>query len=72
MNFDPSSLVASFVVSSIGFVLFMYGKKMSRWPQLAIGLVLLIFPYFISSVLPMLAIAAALLAFMWFALKRGY
>ena len=72
MNFDPSSLVASFVVSSIGFVLFMYGKKMRRLPQLAVGLVLLIFPYFISSVLAMLAIAAVLLALMWLALKRGY
>jgi len=72
MNFDPSSLVASFVVSSIGFVLFMYGKKMSRLPQLAFGLVLMIYPYFISAVLPMLAVAVVLLALMWFALKRGY
>jgi hypothetical protein len=72
MNFDPSSLVASFFVSSIGFVLFMYGKKMSRLPQLAVGLVLMVYPYFISSVLPMLAVAVVLLGLMWFALKRGF
>lgn len=71
MNLDPSSLIASFVVSSIGFVLFMYGRKMSRFPQVAVGLVLLVYPYFIPSVLPMLAVAVALLALMWLALSRG-
>jgi hypothetical protein len=72
MDLDAGSLAASFVVSSIGFVLFMYGKKMSRLPQLAFGLVLMIYPYFISSVPAMLAVAVALLALMWFALKRGF
>lgn len=72
MNFDVSSLVASFVVSSVGFVLFIYGKRMSRIPHVAIGLVLLIYPYFISSVLPMLAIALVLVALLWLAVQRGF
>jgi hypothetical protein len=72
MNIDVNSLIASFIVSSVGFVLFMYGKKMSRAPHLGIGLVLLIYPYFISSVLPMLAIAIVLLALLWFAVNRGF
>lgn len=72
MDIDVGSLVASFAVSSVGFVLFMYGKKMSRIPHLAIGLVLLIYPYFIPSVLPMLGIAAALVGLLWFAVKRGF
>jgi hypothetical protein len=72
MDIDVGSLVASFAVSSVGFVLFMYGKKMSRIPHVAIGLVLLIYPYFIPSVLPMLAIATVLLVLLWFAVKRGF
>jgi hypothetical protein len=72
MNLDLTSLLASFVVSSIGFVLFVYGKKMSRVPQLAVGLVLLVFPYFMPTVLPMLLIATVLLASLWWALQRGY
>ncbi|HWA74284.1 MAG TPA: hypothetical protein VG937_18195 [Polyangiaceae bacterium] len=72
MNFDVSSLVASFVVSSVGFVLFIYGKRMSRAPHLLIGLVLLIYPYFIAGVLPMLGIALVLLVLLWFAVNRGF
>lgn len=72
MNFDASSLIASFVVSSVGFVLFVYGKRMSRFPQLGVGLLLLIYPYFVSSVPLMLGVALVLLALLWLAVKRGY
>jgi hypothetical protein len=72
MNFDASSLIASFVVSSVGFVLFVYGKRMSRFPQLGVGLLLLIYPYFVSSVPLMLGIALVLVALLWLAVKRGY
>jgi hypothetical protein len=72
MDFDVSSLIASFVVSSVGFVLFMYGKRMSRAPHLVIGLVLLIYPYFIAAVLPMFGVALVLVALLWFAVKRGF
>lgn len=72
MDFDVNSLLASFVVSSVGFVLFVYGKRMSRAPHLLVGLVLLIYPYFVSAVLPMFGIAALLLGLLWFAVKRGF
>ena len=45
--FDASSIIAGLLVSSIGFVLFSYGKKMSRPPHMISGLVLMVFPYFI-------------------------
>lgn len=72
MDFDVNSLIAAFVVSSVGFVLFMYGKRMSRAPHLLVGLVLLVYPYFVSAVLPMLGIAALLLGLLWLAVKRGF
>jgi len=71
MNLDANSLLASLLVSSIGFVLFVYGKRQRRVPQLAVGLILLIYPYFVTGVLAMFAIAAALLLLLWFALKQG-
>ena len=30
----------------IGFVLFVYGRRTGRWPQLVIGLVFMVYPYF--------------------------
>jgi hypothetical protein len=72
MSFDSSSLLASLLVSSIGFVLLSYGKKMSRPPQMLTGLVLLVYPYFITNAWLMLAIGAALCGLLWLAVKNGY
>lgn len=72
MNFDANSLLASLFVSSIGFVLLVYGKKMSRLPHLGVGLVLLVFPYFVGGALWILSIGAALLGLLWFAVRAGW
>lgn len=71
MTLDAGSFFASLLVSGVGFVLFEYGRRMRRPPQIAIGLVLLIFPYFVASVWAMVAIAAVLLVLLWLALARG-
>jgi hypothetical protein len=72
LDIDAASLIAGLFVSSVGFVLFSYGKKMSRPPQMAGGLVLMVFPYFVPGVLWMLAIGAVLCALIWVAVQRGY
>jgi hypothetical protein len=73
MNLDlnANSLLASMLVSSIGFVSFAYGKKQRRPAQLGVGLALMIFPYFVSSVPWMLGIAGALIATLIVLLKLG-
>jgi hypothetical protein len=71
-NLDASTLVAGFVVSGIGFVLFSYGRKMSRPPHVIVGLVLMIFPYFIPGLLLMFGIAALLCALLFLATRAGY
>ena len=71
MEFDTGSLIASFVVSSVGFVLFYYGKKMRRTPQLFVGLILMVFPYFVSNVFLMLGIGAVLTGGLWYGLRSG-
>jgi hypothetical protein len=70
--FDTSSIIAGLIVSSVGFVLFSYGKKMSRPPHMVVGLVLMVFPYFIPGVIWMLTIGALICALLWVAVQRGY
>jgi hypothetical protein len=71
MSIDGGSLFASFLVSGLGFVLFEYGRRMKRPAQVGVGLVLMIFPYFVSSVWAMFGIALGLVVVLWVALMRG-
>jgi hypothetical protein len=71
MDFDANALLASIVPSSIGLVAFMYGKRQGRLPHMAIGVVLMIFPYFVSNILLMFAIAGLLSLGLWLAVRLG-
>jgi hypothetical protein len=71
MDIDTGSLVASLIVSAIGFVVFTYGKRLQRVPQIVIGLVLMAFPYFVPSIPLMATIAAVLLAGLWLVVRLG-
>jgi hypothetical protein len=51
--------------SGIGFVLFMYGRKQQRWPQLVAGILLMIYPYFVETVLAMIGVGIAIGAGMY-------
>lgn len=70
MSFDFGSLVAAFIASGVGFVLFSYGRRMQRMPQVVAGLVLLVGPYFVGSVVGTLVMTAVvgllLYAALWF------
>lgn len=72
MSLEPGTLIAGFLVSGVGFVLFSYGRKLGRVPHVVAGLVLMIFPYFVPSVLVMLAIAALLCGLLFLATRAGY
>lgn len=71
MNFDPGYILASLVIGGVGFVAFMYGKKQSRVPQMAIGVALMVYPYFVPNVWLMIAIAVLLLALLYGLLRMG-
>ena len=71
MNLDPGYLLASMLVSGVGYVLFMYGKRQRRFPQTATGIVLLVYPYFVGDVGMMLGIGAVLLALMAALVRLG-
>jgi hypothetical protein len=72
VNLDASSLIAGFVVSGVGFVLFSYGRKMGRVPHVVAGLVLMIFPYFVPSVPLMFGIGAVLCVLLYALTRAGF
>jgi hypothetical protein len=68
---SSSSFFASMLVGTVGMGFFVYGKKQQRIPQLLAGLALMGYPYFVEDVTVMLAIGAAVIAAMWFAIRSG-
>lgn len=60
MDLDPTLLMLSLIPSGIGFVLFIYGRKAGRWPQLCTGMALMIYPYFAGGAVTMVGIGALL------------
>lgn len=68
---DGNTLLAGFMVSTVGLGFFMYGKKQARVPQMAFGVIAMVYPYFVGGPLPVLGIFALLLALMWLALRFG-
>jgi hypothetical protein len=52
-NFSAANLVGGLIFGSIGFVAFVYGKRMSAWKPMFLGLALMVFPYFVESALPL-------------------
>ena len=50
MDFSFSSLLAGFIFGVIGFYLFKWGKQKQAALPVVIGIVLMVYPYFISNV----------------------
>jgi hypothetical protein len=72
VQLDASSIIAGLGVSSVGFVLFRYGRKQQRPPQMLGGLLLMVFPYFVPSVVWMLALGGVICVLLWVAVRAGY
>jgi hypothetical protein len=71
MTIDPSWLLVSLILGGIGFVLFVYGKKQQRWPHLAAGLLFMVYPYFTTSLVSLVATGAAIGFMLWYAVRLG-
>ena len=56
-----ANLIGSMIFSCIGFAAFMYGKKQSSFKAIGIGIVLMVFPYFISNTIAMYGVGALLI-----------
>ena len=66
-----NALIASLVVGSAGMGFFIYGRRQRRAPHLAVGFVLMVYPYFVASVPLMLVIAVALVGLLSLASYLG-
>ena len=72
MSFDPTWLFLSLIPGGIGFVLFVYGKKQERWPQLAAGLVFMVYPYFATSLVSLVVTGVIIGFILWYAIRLGW
>lgn len=71
MDMDPGALMASLIVGLFGSAVFIYGKKQSRLPHMLAGVVLTIFPFFITNPLFVVGIAACVLLLLFLAVRYG-
>lgn len=72
MNLSPGWIVASLIISAIGFILLNYGRKFARLPQILVGLAMLIYPYFVPGVLANVLVAVGLCAVLGVAVRLGW
>jgi hypothetical protein len=63
---DPAALFAILVFSAIGLAAFLYGRKQAKIGPLVLGLLLMIYPYFISETWILYAVGSALTVAIYF------
>jgi hypothetical protein len=72
ITIDPLWLFISLIPSGFGFVLFMYGRKQDRWPQIVSGLLLMVYPYFATTVTSLVVVGVVISAATWWAVRLGW
>jgi hypothetical protein len=72
MSLDANTLFLSLITGGIGLVLVVYGKKQQRWPQLAAGVALMVYPYLVSDLTWSIVIGAGILFGLWLAVREGW
>jgi hypothetical protein len=63
---DTSSLLWGLLFGSIGLGFFIYGKKQKTVVPLVCGLVLMVFPYFVSNTFLLVGLGVVLVAIPYF------
>lgn len=53
-----ANLIGNLVFGSIGFVAFVYGKRLNLWKTMICGIALMVFPYFVDNTALMCALGA--------------
>jgi hypothetical protein len=60
------NIIGGTIFSIIGWYAFIHGKKEKSWRPMVIGIVLMVYPYFVSNTLLAFAIGIALTAALFF------
>lgn len=66
LDISMGNILGGILFGGIGFVAFVYGKKMSSFKPMALGIVLMGFPYFVRNTVLLYVIGAALTAALYF------
>ena len=53
---NGANLIGGLLFGSIGFVAFVYGKRMHVWKPMLLGLALMTYPYFVANNIALFAI----------------
>ena len=62
---SPAGMIAGFLFATIGFVAFVYGKKNTRFQPMIIGIILMVYPYFVSNTLVLCLMGIVLTVFLF-------
>ena len=65
-DLNLANIIAYTIFGAIGFVAFAYGKRMTKWRTMIIGIVLMAYPYFISATWIIYVIGTILTAALYF------
>jgi hypothetical protein len=72
MNMSVNGLLLGAFISLVGMALLLYGRKEARGPHIVVGLVLIVYPYFIGSLVIEAVIGVVLLVGLWLVSRLGY
>ncbi|MDQ2659638.1 MAG: hypothetical protein M3Y03_04385 [Verrucomicrobiota bacterium] len=59
-SFSGAEIVANLLFGSVGFVAFVYGKRMHVWKTMFLGLALMVYTYFVSNTVLLFGIGVVL------------
>jgi hypothetical protein len=65
-DFSAAKIFAWIIFGSVGFAVFLYGKKSDMLRPMIIGIALMVYPYFISGTALLYIIGAVLTAALYF------
>ena len=66
LMFSPYNILAGFIFGTIGWGSWRYGRSLDRWKPVAIGVALMVYPYFIYNSWLLWGIGVGLLVLLWF------
>lgn len=64
-------MLASVFIGSVGLGFFVYGKRQRRLAHLGAGLLLMVYPYFVTNILLMFGIAVGVVGLLYLASYLG-
>ena len=61
-GFSGAELIGGLIFSSVGFIAFVYGKRMHFWKSMVIGIALMVYPLFVPTNVLLYSLGALLTA----------